>query len=196
VGGGYEPHTSFLTWVFSCQTKIVLKTITFKLQPLILNRCLPNMFRSDHLSKTYNSFTVYIFCMEASGSFEPPCFICYLNGYPWAQIVLLNLPFKLALQFKLLHLNEMIWGKMLNTPIFVKMRPLVILWETYTLIWLVAPYSESMYTTHIKIGQRTIILSKVIAVYIFCNGRWGFWLLSSPPHFFIRLLSLRTKFGL
>ena len=57
-GWGYEPHASFVIWMSSQQTRIVLKTLTFKLQPMILNWYLRNTFRSDHLVK--NVASLYI----------------------------------------------------------------------------------------------------------------------------------------
>jgi len=51
--GVLNHHASFVILLFPHQTKIVLNTLTFKLQPLILNLWLPNTFRSDHLIKSF-----------------------------------------------------------------------------------------------------------------------------------------------
>src|SRR6218665_3388352 len=57
-GWGYEPHASFVIGMCSQQTRIVLKTLTLKLQPVILNLYLRNTFRSDHLVKNFASLYI------------------------------------------------------------------------------------------------------------------------------------------
>ena len=60
---GFDPHASFDMLIFSRQT-----ILTFKLQPLILNRCLLNIDRTI----SSNALTVYIFRTEATfGVWEP-----------------------------------------------------------------------------------------------------------------------------
>src|SRR6218665_895031 len=119
--GVSNPHASFAMSMFSHQTITVLKTLTFKLQPLILNRCLPNTFRSDHLFKSLDS--LYISRRGRFGVFSPHISFFILMFFLWTSIVLLKLPFKLVMRCKILHLIEMTGGKYLSAPhIFVKMR--------------------------------------------------------------------------
>src|SRR6218665_1199966 len=72
-----NPHASFVMSMFSRQTRIVLKTLSFKLQPLILNRCLPITFRTDQFRQSID------FAQRPVWGFEPPHFIFYLTVFPW-----------------------------------------------------------------------------------------------------------------
>src|SRR6218665_1214804 len=58
TSGGLNPHASFVILMFPHKTRIVLKTLTIILQPLILNRYLPKTFRSDHLIKRVDSLHI------------------------------------------------------------------------------------------------------------------------------------------
>src|SRR6218665_1586194 len=77
------------------------KTITFLLQPLILNRYLPNTFRSDHLIKRVDSVHTCTCISHRArfGDLSPQTSFFTLMLSPWTQTVLLNLTFKLALWF-------------------------------------------------------------------------------------------------
>ena len=76
--GVLNPHASFVISMFSHQTRIVLKTLTFKLQSLIMNRYFWNTFRSDHSLKSVDS--LYILHRGWFGILSPH-FILYLNVF-------------------------------------------------------------------------------------------------------------------
>ena len=131
--GVSNPLASFVMLMFCHQTRIVLKTLSFKLQPLILNRCLPNTFRSDQFRQSIDSHRGQF------GVLSPHISFFILLFFFGTQIVPLKLPFKLALRFKILHLIEMTGAKYLSIPPhFCEKAPfptlLMVLWKTYTLI--------------------------------------------------------------
>jgi len=107
------------------------KTITFILQPRILNRYLPNKFRSDHLIKRAGS--VHISHRARFGVLSPEALFLISMLSPWAQIVLLNLTFKLALRFKIIPSNWNNWSEIFEyTPtFFVKMHHFWCHWRFY-----------------------------------------------------------------
>src|SRR6218665_1802197 len=81
------------------------KTITFILQPLVLNRYLLNTFRSDHLIKRAHVDSVHISHRARFGVLSPQTSFFTSMLSPWTQIVLMNLTFKLALRFKIFASN-------------------------------------------------------------------------------------------
>jgi len=131
-GWGYEPHASFVIWMSSQQTRIVLKTLTFKLQPMILNWYLRNTFRSDHLVK--NVASLYISHRGGFGILAPTLIILIWMFFSGTQIVLKNLAFKVVLKFKLFASIWNDWSNILEQYPQLFMTPFVVLWETYTLI--------------------------------------------------------------
>src|SRR6218665_1845971 len=136
--GGGEPHASFVILMFPPSDQNCSKIITFILQPLILNRYLPNTFRSVHLIKRVES--IHISHRARFGVLSPKTSFFTLMLSPWTQIVLLNLTFKLALRFKIFASNLYNWSEIFEyTPtFFVKMRHFWhhswFLWGTYTLV--------------------------------------------------------------
>src|SRR6218665_1925025 len=121
--------------MFSHQTRIVLKILTFILQPLILNRYLPKTFRSDHLIKRIDS--LHISHRDLFGALSPQNFIIHLNVIPLDS----NFAVERYLQngLKFLHLIKITGAKYLTTPPHFWenapfLAPLMILWETYALV--------------------------------------------------------------
>ena len=121
---------------FSChfnvshQNRIVLKTLTFIRQPLILNRCLQNTLRSDYLIKRFDSLQIShrgrFGVLSPKFHFSSYCYPLGLKLCYW------SLPSNWPCGLKCLHLIEINGTKYLSTPhIFVKMHHFWCHWLFY-----------------------------------------------------------------